>query len=149
MELTLSQLGGTAWYEHQEHVEYIQQYHGIYNMTLNKKTPQHIMECIPQWTDQNWHICYLFIMTTAVIIGVDIHITSEHCTRESPCDKTTSLCNDVECCTAPPLLIGNIPDFLLPLANTHSGPLTDDDDDSNNVQSATDNSSYNYQPILQ
>ena len=70
---------------------YIQQYRGMYNMVLNDEH-----QCMP-WSafsnEQNIIGTYateLFNKMTAVIIGVDIHITSEHCTRDSPYNKITS-----------------------------------------------------------
>ena len=51
---------------------------------------------------------YLLRWMQNFIIGIDIHVTSEHCTRKSAYDKITSLWNDVDCHTSPPLLIGNV-----------------------------------------
>ena len=58
----------------------------------------------------------LFIKMTAVIIGVDKHITSEYCTTESPYNNITSSWNDVECHISPTLHFQS----LLPLGKLTS-----------------------------
>ena len=46
--------------------------------------------------------------TMAVIVGVDIHITSEHCNREPPFSIITSTWNNAYSSSSPSLLNGNI-----------------------------------------
>ena len=47
----------------------------------------------------------LFIKTTAVLIGINIQITSEYCTRQHPYNILTSTWNDEETNTANLILI--------------------------------------------
>ena len=49
-----------------------------------------------------------FIETAAVLIGINIQITSEHCTRQHPYNMVTSTWNDEETNTANLILTGNI-----------------------------------------
>ena len=50
----------------------------------------------------------LFIKTTAVLVGINIHITSEHCTREHPYNIVTSTWSDEDTHSVNSILIGNI-----------------------------------------
>ena len=95
--------------ENYNDIEYIQQYCTIYELTLNEEHDHLSWDAFLY--DQSRNGTYsteLFIKTTAVIIGVDIHITSEHYTRQYPFNKITAFWNGSECSTSPPLLIGNI-----------------------------------------
>lgn len=50
----------------------------------------------------------LFIITAALLIGINIQIISEYCTPQHPYNIDTSTWNDEETNTANIILIGNI-----------------------------------------
>ena len=97
-QITHSELQGTVCQciqQHQDHIEYIQQYRAIYNATLNEE--HHRMpwdKFINEQSIIGTFATELFIKATVVIIGADIHITSEHCNRESSFSIITSTWND-------------------------------------------------------
>ena len=146
-QITHSELRGTVCQyiqQHQEHIEYIQQYRAMYNATLNEE--HHRMSWDEFINEQNMVGTFateLFIKATAVIVGVDIHITSEHCNRESPFNIITSSWNDTYSSSSPPLLIGNLSGLhfqsLLPAINAPQRSVNDYD--FHNVQSGS------YKPI--
>ena len=59
-------------------------------------------------THNGMYATELFIKTAAVLIGINIQITSEHCTRQHPYNIVASTWNDEETSTANLILIGNI-----------------------------------------
>ena len=67
----------------------------------------------------------LFIKTTAVLVGINMHITSEHCTRQHPYNIVTSTWNDEETHNANSILIGNISGVhFQSLIGSHSDDLS-------------------------
>ena len=94
---------------HQNEIEYIRDYRTLYNQTL------HVDHNHITWSDfineQSYNGTYateLFIKATAVMIGIDIHIISELCTREHQFNIITAVWDGTPTFNSPPLMIGNI-----------------------------------------
>jgi len=63
----------------------------MYELTLNEEHDHLPWDTFLYEQSKNGtYAMELFIKTAAVIIGADIHITSERCTRESPFNKIAS-----------------------------------------------------------
>ena len=94
---------------HQNDIAYIQQYRTLYNNVLYEEYNLTWENFINEQSRNGVYVTELFIKTTAVLVGLNIHITSEYCTQQHPYNIVTSTWNNEETHNnVNSILIGNI-----------------------------------------
>ena len=94
---------------HQNDIAYIQQYRTLYNNVLYEEYNLTWENFINKQSRNGVYVTELFIKTTAVLVGLNIHITSEYCTQQHPYNIVTSTWNNEETHNnVNSILIGNI-----------------------------------------
>lgn len=76
--------------EQQNDIPYIQQYRTFYNNVLHEEYNMTWDEFLANQSHNGVHATELFIKTTAVFIGLNIHITTQYCTTAHPYNVVTS-----------------------------------------------------------
>ena len=97
--------------QNQNDVTYINDYQTHYNNVLYQDYNMSWDSFISEQSNSGVYATELFIKTTAVLLGMNIHITSEHCTPEHPYNIITSSWNDDDqerTSSSNAILIGNI-----------------------------------------
>ena len=94
--------------QHQNNIAYIQQYHTLYNDVLYEEYNMTWDDFLIAQTHNGVYATELFIKTAAVLIGINIQITSEYCTPQHPYNIVKS---DEETNTANVILITTLTSF--------------------------------------
>ena len=93
---------------HQNDITYIQQYRTLYNNVLYEEYNMTWENFINEQSRNRVYVTELFIKITAVLVGLNIHITSEYCTQQHLYNIVTLIWNDEETHNVNSMLIGNI-----------------------------------------
>ena len=94
--------------QNQNSIPYIQQYHTFYINELYEEYNMTWDNFLIEQTHSGVYATELFIKTTAVLVGINICITSEYCTQQHPYNIVTSTWSDEETHHVNSLLLGNI-----------------------------------------
>ena len=94
--------------QYQNSIPYIQQYYTFYNNVLYDEYNMTWDNFLIEQSHSGVYAIELFIKTIAVLVGINISITSEYCTQQHPYNIITSTWSDEETHSINSLLLGNI-----------------------------------------